>query len=71
MKFRGTKADLERWIDWVDDNLCHVPHGQTVRYGDGPERRLTVREMFTHVLERLGRLGPDAVVTGDLAPFEE
>ena len=67
-KFRGTKADLERWIDWVDDNLRHVPHGQTVRYGDGPERRLTMREMFT--LERLDRLGPDAVVTVDLAPFE-
>ena len=69
-KFRGTKADLERWIDWVDDNLRHVPHGQTVRYGDGPERRLTVREMFTHILEPLDRLGPDAVVTVDLAPFK-
>ena len=71
MKFRGTKADLERWIDWVDDNLRHVPHGQTVRSGDGPERRLTVREMFTHVLDHLDRLGPDAVVRGDLLPFEE
>ena len=71
MKFRGTKADLERWIDWVDDNLRHVPHGQTVRSGDGPERRLTVREMFTHVLDHLDRLGPDAVVRGNLLPFEE
>ena len=67
-KFRGTKADLERWIDWVDDKLRHVPHDQTVRYGNGPERRLTMREMFP--LERLDRLGPDAVVTVDRAPFE-
>ncbi len=68
MRFRGTKADLEHWIDWVDDHLRHVAHGQTVRSGDGPEHRLTVREMFRHVLDPLG---PDAIVTVDLAPFED
>ena len=50
--------------DGVDDHLRHVAHGQTVRSGDGPEHRLTVREMFRHVLDRLG---PDATVTVDLA----
>ena len=71
MKFQGTKAELERWIDFVDIHLRDVPHGQTIRTGDGPERRLTMRETFAHILEYLDRIDPDRIVSVDLAPFEE
>ena len=71
MKFQGTKAELERRIDFVDIHLRDVPHGQTVHTGDGPERRLTMRETFAHILEYLDRIDPDRIVSVDLAPFEE
>ena len=71
MKFQGTKAELERRIDFVDIHLRDVPHGQTIRTGDGPERRLTMRETFAHILEYLDRIDPDRIVSVDLAPFEE
>ena len=65
MKFQGTKAELERRIDFVDVHLRDVPHGQTVRTGDGPERRLTMRETFAHILEYLDRIDPDSIVRVD------
>ena len=71
MKFQRTKAELERWIDFVDVHLRDVPHGQTVRTGDGPERRLTMRETFAPILEYFDRIDPDSIVSVDLAPFEE
>ena len=52
--------------------MQHVPHRQTIQVGDGPERRLTLREMFQHILDTLDRKrpGPDTVVQFDKAPYE-
>ena len=71
MKFQGTKADFERWIDWIDDNLRGVLHGETVRSANGLEQRFTAREMFAHILQHWDRIGPDTIAKINLAPFEE